>query len=63
MNQPHYPLLVNGDVLRAQYRDGADFSLSVTLKPSKDRHYAMTDTIRRLAASKLQRWGVKAFAV
>lgn len=46
------------DILRE-----ADFSLSVTLKPSKDQHYAMTDTIRRLAASKLQHWGVQACAV
>ncbi|CAG7634140.1 FAD-dependent oxidoreductase [Paenibacillus allorhizosphaerae] len=38
-----------------------DFSLSITLKPSKDQQYAMTDTIRRYAASKLQQWGMTSY--
>lgn len=38
--------------------DRGDFSLSITLKPSKDQHYSMTDTVRRIASAKLQAWGI-----
>ncbi|CAG7614631.1 hypothetical protein PAESOLCIP111_01731 [Paenibacillus solanacearum] len=39
----------------------SDFSLTITLKPSKDQQYAMTDTIRRYAASKLRQWGMTSY--
>jgi hypothetical protein len=34
------------------------FSLSISLKPSKDQFFEMADNVRRVAALKLKAWGL-----